>query len=225
MTTVPFPLMPGFHWEEIGCSLILHSLWEPQQDSVVQVAHTRLIRSPEAKGNRERSEPRLPQVSSLWTDHCQPQSAGIGLYHVFVCDIFTSHSICITAHWAPSHLHRPLDTLLLLIYSWSDWGGFWSCFSSFCIHLRNPSPFISDPILLGEVAAQIRGENLGQLPGFCPATLSLNCSFQTGWRPTHILMWQCQRDPKCFFFLSSYMHNPLTFVSKNNLLRWCISNC
>lgn len=46
MAAVPFPLMPGFHGEEIGRSLVLHSLWEPQQDSVVQLSHPRMIRRP-----------------------------------------------------------------------------------------------------------------------------------------------------------------------------------
>lgn len=185
--------MSGLHREEIRCSLILHSLRKPQQDSVVEVAHTRIIRRPEGKGNRERSEPRLPQVFSLWADHCKPQNVSHFWFGMF--DIFRSFSVCITAHWAPSPLHWPLDTLL--IYCRSDRGGFWSCLSSFCIHLRNPLLFISDLILLGKVAAQIRGENLGQLPGLCPAALSLSCGFQTGWRPTHILMLQHQRDPKC----------------------------
>lgn len=46
VTAVPFPLMSGLHWEEVCCSLVLHSLWEPQQDSVVQVPHTGMIRRP-----------------------------------------------------------------------------------------------------------------------------------------------------------------------------------
>lgn len=46
MAAVPFPLMSGFHGEEIGRSLVFHSLWEPQQDSVVQLSHPRMIRRP-----------------------------------------------------------------------------------------------------------------------------------------------------------------------------------
>lgn len=49
VTAVPFPLMPGPHWEEVCCSLVLHSLWEAQQDSVVQVTHTGKIRRAEGK--------------------------------------------------------------------------------------------------------------------------------------------------------------------------------
>lgn len=46
MAAVPFPLMSGFEGEEIGRSLVFHSLWEPQQDSVVQISHPRMIRRP-----------------------------------------------------------------------------------------------------------------------------------------------------------------------------------
>lgn len=46
MTAVPFPLMSGLHWEEVSRSLVLNSLWESQQDSVVQISHTRMIRRP-----------------------------------------------------------------------------------------------------------------------------------------------------------------------------------
>lgn len=46
MAAVPFPLMSGLHGEKIGCSLVFHPLWEPQQDSVVQISHPGMIRRP-----------------------------------------------------------------------------------------------------------------------------------------------------------------------------------
>lgn len=49
MTAVPFPLMPGPHWEEVCRSLVLHSLREPQQHSVIQIPHTRVICRPDGK--------------------------------------------------------------------------------------------------------------------------------------------------------------------------------
>lgn len=55
MTAVPFPLMPGLHREEVCCSLVLHPLWEPQQDSVIEISQTRTIRRPEGKRLNEPS--------------------------------------------------------------------------------------------------------------------------------------------------------------------------
>lgn len=46
MAAVPFPLVSGFHREEVGRSLVFHSLWKPQQDSVIQISHPRMIRRP-----------------------------------------------------------------------------------------------------------------------------------------------------------------------------------
>lgn len=53
VTAVPLPLMPGSHREEVCCSLVLHSLWEAQQNSIVEVTHTRVICRAEGKGNRK----------------------------------------------------------------------------------------------------------------------------------------------------------------------------
>ncbi len=64
VTAVPFPLVSGLHWEEVCRSLVLHSLWKPQQDSVVEVPHTRMIRRPEGKGNRK-------GMSQIYLEHLQ----------------------------------------------------------------------------------------------------------------------------------------------------------
>lgn len=69
MAAVPFPLMSGFHGEEIGRSLVFHSLWEPQQNSVVQLSHPRMIRRPGGKNTGNEHPQILPvceDVSSLF---------------------------------------------------------------------------------------------------------------------------------------------------------------
>lgn len=69
MAAVPFPLMSEFHGEEIGRSLVFHSLWEPQQDSVVQLSHPRMIRRPGGKNTGNEHPQILPvceDVSSLF---------------------------------------------------------------------------------------------------------------------------------------------------------------
>lgn len=69
VAAVPFPLMSGFHREEIGRSLVFHSLWEPQQHSVVQLSHPRMIRRP--GGNNTGKKPQIlpvcEEVSSLFS--------------------------------------------------------------------------------------------------------------------------------------------------------------
>lgn len=94
VTAVPFPLVSGLHREEVCCPLVLYSLWEPQQDSVVEVPHTWMIRRPEGKGNRKwMSQVYLEQL------HCEPKWhkenlslwLGFYLYPLLVGGIFTSH--------------------------------------------------------------------------------------------------------------------------------------
>lgn len=149
------------------------------------------------KGKQEGNEPNLPRASSAWAEMTlrkpKPQSAQLDwllspfcLWHLYITHF--------PAHWTTSPPRWPV--YITVIYRWGDRGGFWSCLCSFCVHLRNPLPFISELLWLGKVAAQIRGENLGRLPGLCPAALSLSSSFQTELRPTHILIWQPQRNPK-----------------------------
>lgn len=102
MAAVPFPFMPGFHWEEVCCSLVLYSLWEPQQDSVVEVPHTWMIRRPEGKGNRKR----MSQVYQEYL-HCKQKLLSAQLHHLFVCGIFT--------HYPLPHTHTSLHIELLLL--------------------------------------------------------------------------------------------------------------
>ena len=40
VTAVPFPLMSRLEGEEVCCSLVLYFLWEPQEDSVVDVSYS-----------------------------------------------------------------------------------------------------------------------------------------------------------------------------------------
>lgn len=82
-------------------------------------------------------------------------AAGIDLHHLFK-SLSSTHT-CLTAQFTLFPAHRAADAMIYCR------GGFWSCLSSFCIHLRNPSPFISEFILFGRAAAQIRGENLRQV--------------------------------------------------------------
>lgn len=103
-------------------------------------------------------------------------AAGIDLHHLFK-SLSSTHT-CLTAQFTLFPAHRAADAMIYCR------GGFWSCLSSFCIHLRNPLPFISEFILFGRAAAQIRGENLRQQPGLRPVILSLSCSIQIGCGPT-----------------------------------------
>lgn len=87
VTAVPFPLVSGLHREEVCCPLVLYSLWEPQQDSVVEVPRTWVIRRPEGKGNRKwMSQVYLEQL------HCEPKwhKENLSLW-LLVGGIFTSH--------------------------------------------------------------------------------------------------------------------------------------
>lgn len=79
VAAVPFPLMSGFHGEEIGRSLVFHSLWEPQQDSVVQLPHARTIRRP---GGRKRAQilPACEDVTGLFFPDKTSSLRSLGLH-------------------------------------------------------------------------------------------------------------------------------------------------
>lgn len=46
MTAVPIPLIPRLDWKEVSGALVLYFLWEPQQDSEVDVSHGRSVSRP-----------------------------------------------------------------------------------------------------------------------------------------------------------------------------------
>lgn len=46
VTAVPLPLISRLDRKEVSGALILHFLWEPQEDSEVDVSHSRSISRP-----------------------------------------------------------------------------------------------------------------------------------------------------------------------------------
>lgn len=152
VTAVPFPLVPRLHWEEVCCSLVLYSLWEAQQDSVIQISHARVIRRPEGQW---RNELRLHLTSSLTRPGAQLCLPFIISYIILCGHNFSSRSIflmiyCLKCGGYPVLLLWFLETLEGVACSLS-----------------------SKVILLGKMCAQITGRNLGQLLCLCSASLSL----------------------------------------------------
>lgn len=110
-------------------------------------------------------------------------AAGIYLHHLFKSS--SSTHTCLTAQFTLFPAHRVADAMIYCR------GGSWSCLSSFCIHLRNP--FISEFILFGRAAAQIRGENLRQQPGLCPASKwDVSQHSEAGSKKSCLLLSRCK---------------------------------
>ena len=99
---MPFPLMSGFQWEEVCSSLVLHSLWKPQQNSVLEVTHTWVICRPERIDRRGASITSCVFIVHRdYTELTAEGTTGTEWPHVLFisrCPPF----IQFTVHWTPS---------------------------------------------------------------------------------------------------------------------------